>query len=98
MCRRKLMAVEMEAAALYAFAQVRQKPVLCFAHVTNPMGRIDGDFEKGEADGSHDALHLIAIAGNRPRSRVLPWAGPRPGSCAGRRSPSAQRRGLPRPW
>jgi uridine phosphorylase len=72
MCKRNLMAVEMEAAALYAFAQVRQKPVLCFAHVTNQMGRIDGDFEKGEADGSHDALQLIAIAGDRLRSRLLP--------------------------
>jgi uridine phosphorylase len=72
MCKRNLMAVEMEAAALYAFAQVRQKPVLCFAHVTNQMGRIDGDFEKGEADGSHDALQLIAIAANRLRSRLLP--------------------------
>jgi len=72
MCRRELMAVEMEAAALYAFAQVRQKPVLCFAHVTNQMGRVDGDFEKGEADGSHDALQLIAIAADRLRSRLLP--------------------------
>jgi uridine phosphorylase len=36
------------------------------------MGRIDGDFEKGEADGSHDALQLIAIAGDRLRSRLLP--------------------------
>jgi uridine phosphorylase len=72
MCKRELMAVEMEAAALYAFAQVRQKPVLCFAHVTNQMGRVDGDFEKGEADGSHDALQLIAIAADRLRSRLLP--------------------------
>ena len=64
--------VEMEAAALYAFAQVRQKPVLCFAHVTNQMGRIDGDFEKGEADGSKDALDLIAIAADRLRSRLRP--------------------------
>jgi uridine phosphorylase len=65
------MAVEMEAAALYAFAQVRQKSVLCFAHVTNQMGRVDGDFEKGEADGSHDALQLIAIAADRLRCRLL---------------------------
>jgi uridine phosphorylase len=72
MAMRNLMAVEMEAAALYAFAQVKQKPVLCFAHVTNQMGRIDGDFEKGEADGSRDALELIAIAADRLRSRVLP--------------------------
>jgi uridine phosphorylase len=72
MATRNLMAVEMEAAALYAFAQARQKPVLCFAHVTNQMGRVDGDFEKGEADGSRDALELIAIAADRLRSRVLP--------------------------
>ncbi len=72
MVKRKLMAVEMEAAALYAFARVRQKRVLCFAHVTNQMGRVDGDFEKGEADGSRDALHLIAIAADRLKSRVLP--------------------------
>ena len=72
MREKNLMAVEMEAAALYAFAQVRQKPVLCFAHVTNQMGRIDGDFEKGEADGSKDALDLIAIAADRLR----PWLRP----------------------
>jgi hypothetical protein len=72
MLKRNLMAVEMEAAALYAFARVRQKPVLCFAHVTNQMGRVDGDFEKGEADGSHDALQLIANAADRPQSRLLP--------------------------
>jgi uridine phosphorylase len=72
MAERNLMAVEMEAAALYAFARARQKPVLCFAHVTNQMGRVDGDFEKGEADGSRDALELIAIAAGRLRARVLP--------------------------
>jgi uridine phosphorylase len=57
-----ILAVEMEAAALYAFARASGKPVLCFAQVTNQMGQIDGDFEKGEANGAHDALGLIAIA------------------------------------
>ncbi len=57
-----LLAVEMEAAALYAFAIARGKPVACFAHVTNQMARIDGDFEKGEADGSVDALAVILAA------------------------------------
>ncbi len=46
------------------------KAVLCFAHVTNQMGRVDGDFEKGEADGSTDALNLIAIAAGCLRSRL----------------------------
>ncbi len=57
-----LLAVEMEAAALYAFAAARSKPVVCFAHVTNQMARIEGDFEKGEADGSVDALAVIQAA------------------------------------
>lgn len=57
-----LLAVEMEAAALYAFAQSRRQPVICFAHVTNQMARIEGDFQKGEADGSVDALAVIVAA------------------------------------
>ncbi|GAB4561584.1 MAG: hypothetical protein Tsb007_26470 [Rhizobacter sp.] len=60
-----LLAVEMEAAALYAFAQARDKPVLCFAHVTNQMGSIEGDFEKGEADGAVDALALLVLTARR---------------------------------
>ena len=52
----------MEAAALYAFAQARRRPVLCFAHVTNAMAINEGDFEKGEADGSRAALTVIAAA------------------------------------
>ncbi len=56
----EIFAVEMEAAALYAFAQARRQSVVCFAHVTNQMGNIEGDFEKGEDDGSRDALRVIA--------------------------------------
>lgn len=59
---RGLLAVEMEAAALYAFAQARHRSVICFAHVTNQMAQIEGDFEKGEADGSVDALAVIVAA------------------------------------
>lgn len=55
-----ILAVEMEAAALYAFAGARNKRVLCIAHVTNQMGRIEGDFEKGVADGAEKSLKLIA--------------------------------------
>lgn len=54
------LAVEMEAAALYAFARARGRAVLCFAHVTNQMARIEGDFEKGEQDGTRESLGLIA--------------------------------------
>ncbi len=56
------LAVEMEAAALYAFARTNNRPVLCFAHVTNQMARIDGDFEKGEQGGARDLLDLIIAA------------------------------------
>lgn len=52
--------VEMEAAALCAFAAAHHKPVLCFAHVTNQMGQSEGDFEKGDADGAADALVVLA--------------------------------------
>lgn len=57
-----LLAVEMEAAALYAFAEARGRSVLCFAHVTNQMGRVEGDFEKGAADGAEDSLRVISLA------------------------------------
>lgn len=53
-----ILAVEMEAAALYAFARARGKAVLCFAHVTNQMGQA-GDFEKGEANGATASLALV---------------------------------------
>jgi len=60
---RNILAVEMEAAALYGFAQAREKPVLCLAHVTNQMAVSIGDFEKGEADGAAASLRVIgAIA------------------------------------
>lgn len=62
MTAKKLLAVEMEAAALYAFAEARRKPVVCFAHVTNQMALVEGDFEKGEADGTVDALAVIVAA------------------------------------
>ncbi|MFI4997542.1 MAG: nucleoside phosphorylase [Hyphomicrobiales bacterium] len=55
-----ILAVEMEAAALYAFAKARLKPVLCLAHVTNAMGQHGEDFEKGEGDGAADALRLLS--------------------------------------
>ncbi len=58
-CDEGLLAVEMEAAALYAFAESHQRNVLCFAMVTNQMAQIEGDFEKGEFDGSTVALALI---------------------------------------
>jgi len=56
-----ILAVEMEAAALYAFARSAGVQVLCLAHVTNTMGLAGDDFEKGEADGTRDALAALAV-------------------------------------
>ncbi|MBI1201880.1 MAG: uridine phosphorylase [Rhodopseudomonas sp.] len=56
---RGILAVEMEAAALYTFARARSKSVLCLAHVTNTMGQTERDFEKGESDGTIDALNVL---------------------------------------
>ena len=49
----------MEAAALYTFARATGAPVLCLAHVTNTMGQAERDFEKGEADGTAEALRVL---------------------------------------
>lgn len=57
---RGILSVEMEAAGLYAFAEARNCTVICLAHVTNQMGTIEGDFEKGEANGTSDALAVVS--------------------------------------
>jgi uridine phosphorylase len=57
-----ILAVEMEAAALYAFATAKACSVICFAQITNRMGRNEGDFEKGAADGSLASLKVIQLA------------------------------------
>jgi hypothetical protein len=44
--------------------------VLCFAHVTNQMGRT-GDFEKGEANGAMASLALLQAIAEA-------WAGQHP--------------------
>ncbi|MFA6267640.1 MAG: nucleoside phosphorylase [Pseudolabrys sp.] len=54
-----ILAVEMEAAALYAFARATGAALLCLACVTNAMGQVGDDFEKGEADGAVDALTIL---------------------------------------
>jgi uridine phosphorylase len=73
---RGILAVEMEAAALYAFAQATGTRVLCLAHVTNTMGQAGQDFEKGEGDGARAALavlsRIIAALGNAGLIRADP--------------------------
>jgi uridine phosphorylase len=56
---RDILGVEMEAAALYAFARSAGVRLLCLAHVANTMGKDGADFEKGEADGTRDAFSVL---------------------------------------
>lgn len=57
--RQGILAVEMESAALYAFARAKGKAILCIAHVTNTMGQSETEFEKGHADGVTESLRLV---------------------------------------
>jgi Phosphorylase superfamily len=54
-----ILAVEMEAASLYAFAAARARPVVCLAHVSNQLGCVEGDFEKGDGNGAAGSLELV---------------------------------------
>ncbi len=54
-----ILAVEMEAAALYALAAAKQLDIVCFAHITNQMAQTEGDFEKGLDQGSIATLEVI---------------------------------------
>ncbi len=53
------LAVEMEASALYAFAQAANKDIICFAHITNQMAMKKNDFEKGHNNGNTAMIELI---------------------------------------
>jgi nucleoside phosphorylase len=75
-----ILAVEMEAAALYSFAAARGAPVICLAHVTNQLGCVEGDFDKGDGNGAFGSIELITVLaqavqlrddnGNGSRARV----------------------------
>jgi uridine phosphorylase len=69
-----ILAVEMEAAALYTFARKGNIAVLCLAHVTNTMGRAGQDFEKGEADGTAEALTILRAIAKALRPLALPMS------------------------
>ena len=60
----------MESAALYTFALAARAAVLCLAHVTNTMGQTGADFEKGELDGTSEALMMLEAIASQRRQRV----------------------------
>jgi uridine phosphorylase len=64
--------VEMEAAALYAYATARHRDVVCLAHITNTLATTGKDFEKGQHNGALDALTVTRTVANAIlRSRVF---------------------------
>jgi uridine phosphorylase len=74
-----ILAVEMEAAALYTYAKVSGARVLCLAHVTNTMGLAEQDFEKGEGDGTRDALTVLdAVVSALNQARLVNSGGQHP--------------------
>ncbi|VAX24835.1 Uridine phosphorylase [hydrothermal vent metagenome] len=69
--RGKIIAVEMEAASLYAFAKAKNKYVVCFAHLTNTMAQNEGEFEKGFENGSLDSLNVIYYSARILNNSIL---------------------------
>ncbi len=61
--RQGVLVVEMEAASLLAFGQAAGRAVVCLAHVTNQLGCVEGDFEKGLENGAVQSLALARAIG-----------------------------------
>lgn len=60
-----ILAVEMQAASLFALAQARGLAVGVVAHVTNAPAGEDQNFDKGADDAGREILRWIARAGRR---------------------------------
>lgn len=59
-----VLAVEMQAASLFAFAKARNFPVGIVAHVTNGIDQTDEPFDKGSETSEFDILEKVCQAGN----------------------------------
>ena len=60
-----VLAVEMQAAALFAFSKKRHFPVGIAAYVTNRVGQTGEPFDKGTRNLEFDILKRVCHAGNR---------------------------------
>jgi len=60
-----VLAVEMQAASLFAFSLARRFPVGVVAHVTNTVGGTDEQFDKGTLELEFEILKRVSRAGNR---------------------------------
>lgn len=63
--RAGVLAVEMQAASLFAFSAARKFPVGLVAHVTNGVGDTNEQFHKGTHTSQLEILKRICRAGNR---------------------------------
>ncbi len=59
------LAVEMQAASLFAFGAARGFPVGLIAHVTNAVGRTEEQFDKGGAPLGYEIFRAVCRAGRR---------------------------------
>ena len=48
---------------------LRRQAVVCLAHVTNQLGCVEGDFDKGEANGARRSLDLVLALAEAWRQR-----------------------------
>lgn len=60
-----VLAVEMQAASLFAFSKARRFPVGAVAHVTNRVGQTGEPFDKGTRTLEFDILKRVCLAGKR---------------------------------
>lgn len=60
-----VMAVEMQAASLFAFSRARRFPVGLVAYVTNSFGQTGKEFDKGSRDVEWEILRRICRAGRK---------------------------------
>jgi uridine phosphorylase len=60
-----VLAVEMQAASLFAFSEARQFPVGITAYVTNRVGQTGEPFDKGTCNLEFDILKRVCYAGKR---------------------------------
>ena len=67
--RAGVLAVEMQAASLFAFSSAREFPVGVVAHVTNSIGQTDDRFHKGGRQLEYQVLKAMCRAGTRLVSR-----------------------------
>lgn len=87
--------VEMEAAALYAYATARNRSVVCLAHITNTMATSGDDFEKGDNHGVPAALAVAHATAAALTPGTQPGGTERP--CCAKLGPAGNTQGVGMP-